>query len=76
MNIEEALKVAREEGKEVGLRKALKLTEKVRQTEKEKRLNIERRRNFSDEEVKIMRAEDKLIMIISGLIEMEMQNGD
>ena len=73
MNIEEALKVDREEGKAVGLRKALKVVEKVSNAEKEKRLNIERRRNFSDEEVKIHRAEDKLIMIISGLIEMEME---
>ena len=39
MNIEEALKVAREEGKEVGLRKALKLVDKVART----RLKSERR---------------------------------
>lgn len=73
MNIEEALKVAREEGKEVGLRKALKLVEKVARTEKQKREAIGRGRNFTDEEVKIQRAEDKLIMVISSLIEMEME---
>lgn len=73
MNIEEALKVAREEGKEVGLRKALKLVEKVARTENQKREAIGKGRSFSDDEVKIHRAEDKLIMIISGLIEMEME---
>lgn len=73
MNIEEALKVAREEGKEVGLRKALKLVEKVARAENQKRDAIGKGRNFSDEEVKIQRAEDKMIMTISGLIEMEME---
>ena len=73
MNIEEALKVAREEGKEVGLRKALKLVEKVARTEAKNREAIGRGRNFSDEEVKIQRAEDKMIMVISSLIEMEMR---
>lgn len=59
-----------------GLKTALKIIDKVSNAEKEKRLNIERRRNFSDEEVKIHRAEDKLTMTIKCLIEMEMQNGD
>lgn len=56
-----------------GLKTALKIIDKVSNAEKERRLNIGRRRNFSDEEVKIQRAEDKMIMTISGLIEMEME---
>lgn len=73
MDIEQALELAREDGKEVGLRKALKVVEKVARTEEKKREAIGRGKTFSDEEVKIHRAEDKLIMTISGLIEMEMK---
>ena len=56
-----------------GLKKALEIVERVASAEKEKRYNIERNRNFSDAEVIAHRKEDKLLLTISGLIEVEME---